>query len=603
MMARFGRGIRTLKDREGRCGPGKFGQGLLSGRIGRAVNGDASRHPRRTRPVRWLAGFVLLAAGLGSSIMVIRAHQAAGFDAGLAVGYVSTLVALGITVLGAVRTLRQQRAALLDAKLQIRRLLRNQRSQRRTEDELRSAKDKAEAANQAKTRYMTGLSHELRTPLNAIYGFAQILEKSPDIPAGRQNAITTIRRSSEHLAGLIEGLLDVSRIESGRIEIQRDRIDLSAFLNQIASIFEANARQKGIAFHMETFGKLPKQITGDEKRLRQIMINLLSNAVRYTDSGQVDFLFHYRSEVAVIEVRDTGIGIQPDELDSIWQPFRRGRGLRQPGSGLGLTITKLLVEVLGGEIGLQSEVGKGSVFRVRLLLPSVPHPGPDDRSGDANPAAERPVEYAAEERTILLVDDDPDHLALLASFLEPIGFVVHTASTAEQALARLSGLNPDLFVFDIDLPALDGWELARRVRADAPAKAPIIMISSHASDDRVSGSGRDLCDAFLAKPYTLDDLLTRIAGLLKLRRRSGPGRLTPPESEPDRSGTLPREAIEELIALASIGHARQLETRIDAMERAHPDAQALIASLRRLYAGLDMPGIVKFLEGTLRDGS
>ena len=564
----------------------------------------ASLRARRARLARYLACFGLLGAGLGGGLLVIRSYQASpGFDAVLAVGYAATLVVLGTAAGWIVRTVEGQRAALLEAKLRTRSLLRERRARRRTEGELQVAKDKAEAANQAKTRYMTGLSHELRTPLNAIYGFAQILEKAQDVPAGRRNAITTIRRSSEHLAGLIEGLLDVSRIESGRLEIQRDQIDLRAFLTQIASIFEANAGHKGIAFNMETRGKLPRWIAGDEKRLRQIIINLLSNAIRFTETGRVDFLFHYRSEVAVIEVRDTGIGIPPDETDTIWHPFRRGRNLRQPGSGLGLTITKLLVEILGGEIGLQSEVGKGSVFRVRLLLPSVAHHGPGVLSDDPEPETPRPTACEGEGRTILLVDDDPDHLALVASFLEPIGFVVRTASTAEQALAVLPECNPDLFVFDIDLPALDGWGLARRVRAGSHANIPVIMISGHAADGPVSDPEHDLCDAFLAKPYDLDDLLARIAGLLNVRLRPGPQGSSLPDHEPARSDALPREIIEELIALASIGHARRIESRLDAIERAHPDALALIARLRRLHAGFDMPGIVRFLEGTPRHGS
>ena len=572
-------------------------------RICRAV----SRAWRRARPSRrglgW-ASAVLLAAGLGGGLLIVRAYRGSpAFDPVLAGVYALMLAVIVLAVWWFAATVEAQRRALQAARRRTQRFLRERRALRLSGREQQTARDKAEAANQAKTRYMTGLSHELRTPLNAIYGFAQILEKAPDIPAGHRSAITTIRRSSEHLAGLIEGLLDVSRIESGRLEIQRDRIDLRAFLTQIASIFEASAGHKGIEFAMETRGRLPRWIAGDEKRLRQIIINLLSNAIRYTDAGRVDFLFHYRSEVAVMEVRDTGIGIGADEIDTIWLPFRRGRDRRQPGSGLGLTITKLLVEILGGEIRLESEVGKGSTFRVRLLLPSIPDPGPGAPRRDAEPATQPPAECEGRGRTILVVDDDRTHLAMIESFLKPAGFAVRTAWTAEEALAVLPRCRPDLFILDIDLPDLDGWELARRVRAGERATAPIIMISGHAADGLAPDPEGVPCDAFFAKPYRLDGLLARIAGLLNIQPRPVAGSPSAAAPEPAIGGSLPAEVTEELAALASIGRARRLATRLDEIEGAHPDARALIARLRSLHAAFDMPGIVRLLESAPRHGS
>ncbi len=567
----------------------------------------ARRVWRRTwwwRMGRCLAVVALFGSALAGGLVTLRVYQASpAFDVALGVIFALMLILIGLAVGWFILSTERLRAALREAKLEARRLLRERRALRRADRELQSAKDKAEAANQAKTRYMTGLSHELRTPLNAIYGFAQLLENAQDIPNDRRTAITTIRRSSEHLTGLIEGLLDVSRIESGRLEIQRDQIDLRAFLTQIASIFEASAGRKGIEFGMKTRGKLPRWIACDEKRLRQIIINLLSNAIRYTETGRVDFLFHYRSEVAMIEVRDTGIGIRPEDIETIWLPFQRGRHLEQPGSGLGLTITKLLVEILGGEIELESEFGKGSVFRARLLLPSVPHQGHDTLTGTANPSALQPTGYEGKARTILLVDDDLNHLTLVASFLKPIGFVVHTASSAEQALAMLDHFSPDLFIFDIDMPELDGWGLARRVRGGSPGTTPIIMISAHASDGLAPESENALCDAFLAKPYNLNDLLTKVAGLLDIRLNRRPACESVSETVVSPAGGMPRELVEELTELASIGHARRIEIRLDEIERTHPDTRTLVTQLRKLHATFDMPGMVQFLEGMQTDGS
>ena len=311
-----------------------------------------------SRMSRFLVSTGIVSALFAGLLLVIRNYNGLPeFDAALTIIFGTVLIVIGIAVWMFILTSESQRAAREEAERQTERLLREVRAHERTDRELQAAKEKAEAANLAKTRYMSGLSHELRTPLNAIYGFAQILEKAPDIPERRRHSVTTIRRSSEHLAGLIEGLLDISRIESGRLEILRDRIDLRMFLAQIASIFEETAREKGIAFRVELNGSLPGWVTCDEKRLRQIFINLLSNAIRYTDAGEVVLAMHYRNEVALIEVRDTGRGIADEDMDAIWLPFQRGRNHHVAGSGLGLTITKLLVEILGGEIEVESSLG------------------------------------------------------------------------------------------------------------------------------------------------------------------------------------------------------------------------------------------------------
>ncbi|MCH9672804.1 MAG: hybrid sensor histidine kinase/response regulator, partial [Gammaproteobacteria bacterium] len=290
----------------------------------------------------------LVFAGL---LILIRA-QAVGpeLDAALYVIFCSVLVVIGIIVWTLILGSESQRKAREETELQTNRLLHEIRAHERTDAELQAAKDKAEAANLAKTRYMAGISHELRTPLNAIYGFAQLLESDPNIPCNQRDGVQAIRRGSEHLAGLIENLLDISKIEAGRLEINRDRINLPALLNQVAAIFERQAKDKGLTFRIDTTGSLPEWVNFDEKRLRQIIINLLSNAIRYTEAGSVTLNIKYRNEVAVIDVADTGIGIAPEEVEKIWAPFERLNRSSGGGSGLGLTITRLLVEILGGEV-------------------------------------------------------------------------------------------------------------------------------------------------------------------------------------------------------------------------------------------------------------
>lgn len=480
-----------------------------------------------------------------------------------------------------------------EAERQTQLLLKEIRAHERTDLALQAAKEKAEAANLAKTRYMSGLSHELRTPLNAIYGFAQLLEKDPGLKPWRVS-ITSIRRSSEHLAGLIDGLLDISRIEAGRLEIARDKVNLHALLRQTASIFEAEAKDKGIRFRWTTHGRIPALVGTDEKRLRQIIINLLSNALRYTDKGCVDLDLAYRNEVAVITVKDTGIGIAPENLGLIWRPFERaGRSDRQ-GSGLGLTITKLLVEIMGGQIDVESSPGAGSTFSVRLMLPSISTSVFDTEN--LNKTARQPslVGYRGPRKTVLVVDDDLNHLTLTDHFLSNLGFVVLVASSADLAEQMLLEATPDLIILDIDMPERDGWSFAEDLRSGNWPNIPIIVISGHADEEGMSGPKVALHDAFLAKPFNLDDLLMQVAELLKvtlmLETEIDAAKPTQPDlTEADRAA---------LLESAALGHAAGVRDCLQTLRSENRGSPGLLDLLEKRLDRFDMAGIAEALETT-----
>ncbi|WP_246841682.1 HAMP domain-containing sensor histidine kinase [Cellvibrio sp. PSBB023] len=225
---------------------------------------------------------------------------------------------------------------------------------------LQTAKEQAEAANLAKSRYLTGISHELRSPLNAVLGYAQLLEKASDIPASRKDALGVIRRSGEHLADLIEGLLDISKIEAGRLDLHQDQVRLSLLLEQLVHMFRLQAEAKGLEFIYECQDRLPELVRTDEKRLRQILINLLSNAVKYTNKGKVVFKLRYRSQVAEFTVTDTGEGIAAENMERIFRPFERVHrpGSTATGTGLGLTITRLLCEIMAVILPSPANLGK-----------------------------------------------------------------------------------------------------------------------------------------------------------------------------------------------------------------------------------------------------
>lgn len=570
------------------------------GRIGYNVKHfiDRSFAPKisaaiQSRFAKFMLFTSLISGLLGGLLLWIGANaNSPNFTAVLTVIFGSIVIVVGISVWMFLLVNESQRNARAETRRQTDRLLREIRAHERTDIALQDAKEKAEAANHAKTRYMAGLSHELRTPLNAIYGFAQILEKDPAIPKHRLDSVTTIRRSSEHLAGLIEGLLDIARIEAGRLEVMRDRINLRMFIKQVASIFEEEARERRITFTVETHGNLPAWVGFDEKRLRQILINLLSNALRYTEQGSVCMRITYRSEIALIEVTDTGIGIAPDFLPRIWQPFQRSRQNSARGSGLGLTITKLLVEILGGEIKVNSTLGDGSTFTVRLMLPSLSQ-DPTAKEGIPPTAHTLPViGYLGARKTIMVVDDDAHHLTLVTNLFEPLGFSVVVAASAEVAQEMLTDITPNLFILDIDMPGQDGWSLAQDLRASGLKTIPIIMISGHAKDVERPNPHLALYDAFITKPYSLDDLVFRAAGLLKLDLKTQ----TDDDDGTPIAAHLASHTAEHMIELARTGQASNLRRMLAELETERACPPAILSRLNKYLAEFDLAGIAEALE-------
>ncbi|MEM8956559.1 MAG: ATP-binding protein, partial [Pseudomonadota bacterium] len=342
----------------------------------------------------------------------------------------------------------------------------------------------------------------------------------------------------------------------------------------------------------------------DEKRLRQIVINLLSNAIRYTDEGEVVLRIAYRNEIATIETIDTGQGIAPDMLDKIWKPFERGHVSGGIGSGLGLTITRLLVEILGGEITVTSTRGQGSRFSVRLMLPTIP----DHR---ARPALEREVTergratgYVGRRKTLMIVDDDTSHLDLVESFFTPLGFQIARAQNAEEALERIADLQPDAFILDIDLPGMDGWGFATHLRQNGYRTTPIVMVSGHALEARRK-NGEDkgpeaaLYDAFIAKPYGLPQLLERLASLLKLTLIYAPqaDALPPPTETAD---AIPEEALAVMLEYASIGHAAALRDRLESISRERAGSSAQVDEISALLDEYEMTKITKRIRSWMQ---
>jgi CheY-like chemotaxis protein/anti-sigma regulatory factor (Ser/Thr protein kinase) len=446
------------------------------------------------------------------------------------------------------------------------------------------ARDAAEAANLAKTRFLMGLSHEIRTPLNAIHGYAQLLERGAAIAPAEAGRI--IRRSSEHLADLVEGLLDISRIESGVMKLNRETIALRALLEQVAEMFRIEAGNKGLAFAYKAAPTLPVWVLADERRLRQVLINLLSNAIKYTQTGSVTLTVRYRSMVAEFEVADTGIGIAPDEQERIFQPFDRGAGRASgvaPGIGLGLALSRMLAQIMGGEITVNSAVGQGSRFVLRVLLPQPNVSPQDDVKG-------LPIGYQGRRRTILAIDDDPGQLALWQELLRPIGFNLFVAGSGGAGLSLAELGRPDLVLLDVSMPGLNGWEVAARLRERFGREIRILMASGNAAE-LVGSEG--LHDGFVLKPVDqqlLFDMLARQLGLVWDYEGI--------EREETAAVTLPEAArahLDELARLARTGHVRGLSAALAALAQAVPQSAQLVTRLTAALDDYDLAGFQKLL--------
>ncbi len=482
-------------------------------------------------------------------------------------------------------------------------LVREIDAHKRTDIALQAAKDLAEAANSAKTRYVTGMTHELRTPLNGILGYAQILLKDEQIQGARRAAVDTIHHSGEHLHGLIDGLLDLARIEAGKLRLDIAPLPMRDFLDDVVRMVAPQAAAKGIAFELRTQGRVPTYVRADAKRLRQILINLLANAVRFTDHGSVTLLLDHTREVARFHVIDTGIGIAPEDLERIFLPFERGSAGRrtgEPGTGLGLTITHLLSQLMGGELTVSSVLGEGSTFTVRLYLSETSEPGL------ARTPRHRPVSgYIGARRSLLVVDDHPPQRQMLAGMLLPLGFRIREAASGRECLESVLEKRPDAVLLDISMDDMDGWETARRIRAQGFDDLPIIMVSANAFEnqsDKIAAAG---CQGFVDKPVIESELLTVLQRHLELEwvAELAVPSWTPPElTAPDERHlwpALPASHAQTLLRLAQLGHAQGLQRSLDALALAHPECKPQIVVLRALVARFAWDDLIMMLTGAL----
>jgi len=360
-------------------------------------------------------------------------------------------------------------------------------------------------------------------------------------------------------------------------------------------MFRLQATAKGIEFRYLPSPRLPAVVHTDENRLRQVLINLLSNAIKFTDAGQVTFRANYRYQVAEFEIEDTGIGIHKGDLERIFQPFehaRTARAMAMVGTGLGLTITKLLTNVMGGNITVRSDVGKGSTFCVKMFLSEVSRPR------IASTMEDRVRGYGGPRQTVLAVDDNEVQRDLIRELLTPLGFNVVTAASGRECLLAAERDKPNLILLDVAMPEMDGWDVAQRLRRPSRERAAIVMLSANPVDPSRLADGERLYDDYLMKPIDLRQLLKTLHALLNIEWiYETPDAPASPVPDPSMPIVVPaKRDINELISLGEIGHVRRIHEKLTDLEGSSPDYSRFVTQMRAFVNAFDLKRYLAALE-------
>jgi CheY-like chemotaxis protein/nitrogen-specific signal transduction histidine kinase len=484
--------------------------------------------------------------------------------------------------------LRQERQARLQ--------LENQNLQLTLANEdAEQARLEAEHADQAKSIFLANMSHEIRTPMNAVLGYAQILESDPELGERQRNAIKTIERSGEHLLGLINAVLDISKIEAGREELHPVDFDLLGLLNSLGDIFSMRCEQKGLEWGLEV--DVPAgRVHGDEGKLRQVLINLLGNAVKFAREGEVRLAVVRDGEHYEFCVSDTGPGIPKEKQAAIFEPFQQDEeGVRQGGTGLGLAISSRHVEMMGGAIGVESTPGAGARFFFTLSLPAGQEPDGGEEESDWT-GVERLA--AGQSVRALVVDDVQTNRDVLAQILMRLGVDVELAANGAEGLERVRARMPDIILLDIRMPVMDGPEMLRRLLEEYGREATKVVavtasVFEHQQQRYLESGFAD----FIDKPLRVGQIYACLAEQLGVEYERSDTPETPEAEAVDWQGmVLPAPLHQELLGAVERHSITELRDGLEKLENLSAKGRSLAAHLQGFAQRYDMNGVKAVLQ-------
>ena len=486
----------------------------------------------------------------------------------------------------------------------------------------KQAEEALEKANKAKSTFLANMSHELRTPLNGILGYAQILQADATLGENQQKGINIIRQCGEHLLTLINDILDISKIEAGKLELMPSNCHFPEFIHTIVELFHMRARQNNINFVYKVKDQLPTEVRVDEKRLRQILLNLLSNAVKFTQQGDVTFSIQIESaqnpptEYAdyehtmtfkrfTFEVQDTGIGISGEEIEQIFLPFQQvgSQSLTVEGTGLGLPISKKLVGMMGGHLRVTSIVNQGSCFFFSIELPVRIDAEEQHRAQQATIMG-----YKGQLHSIMIVDDKWQNRSVLTSLLQPLNFEIIEAENGQEALDKAYAIKPNIILMDIVMPIMNGIESTQHIRQFlSPEDSIIIGISADIVGDHEQQCYAAGCQAFLPKPVDTQQLLETLEKYCNIEwicddsakdmvATSPKSSANSTESEEIELVPPSSEQAEELLDLAKVGDIHGIVMYAESLEEEQPELKGFIQEVCQLARSFQERKLQQFIK-------
>lgn len=472
----------------------------------------------------------------------------------------------------------------------------------RSQEELEQAKQIAEAANRVKSEFLANVSHELRTPLNGVLGFTQVMQRDPDLQKKHRNNLAVIERSGKQLLHLINDILDFSQIESNMKKPLYADFNLSALLKGIASLISAKAASKSIAFHFLPDESIPKFFHGDEKIIHQVLINLLDNAVKFTAKGSITFSAKLLDNNKIrFEVRDTGIGIKPDMLKTVFLPFRQSLNVysKSQGTGLGLSISKRLIELINSELHVESSLQKGSRFWFDLEVTKLKHknynlPDIDNIIGTENKTPD-----------VFIADALTDNSKFLGQYLTSLGFTVSSANTKSETESILNKGRPDLAIIDIDNDELGGLSVIQELVTDNDNKTVKIIAAAEKPSEQLSKKAAEAgADVLVTRPYDTKELLSVIDSLLSIEWKYNGNNIntfTTQEQSIYNTEIPPRETLELFLKHTLIGDIRSIHKLIDSLSIKNSKYEPFLEHIRFLAQNYEMEQIHKTIQGILEN--